>query len=152
MSDTQTTWEVRDGRGFLRPANITEDQSGNLTPEFVPRVNGAPAGSNNPIPVNGQVFQAPFALTFSASGTCSSTPGEAALIIPLDITRKVLHLFNRSTGSETIDVGPTSSVTINGGIPIFAGGGGFTFYGQGASGPFYAISPVGSTPISYAEG
>lgn len=50
MSDTQSTWSVRDGRGRLRQADINVDASGNVIPQFVPRVNSAPVGTGNPIP------------------------------------------------------------------------------------------------------
>jgi hypothetical protein len=109
--------------------------------------NGNPVTPAAPLPA----ARPSFAIADVAAVTCSSTIGTAVLFVPFSATRKVLHVFNRTPNSDTVDLGPTNSITSGGGIPLYAGGS-FTFDGEGALGPFYAVSTGASTPLTYAEG
>ena len=104
-------------------------------------------GNGALVPLHGRE---PTALTNCAAVACSPTPNSAVSVVPYSATRKWLAVFNRSNGQETVDIG-SSDVTLNGGIPIQAGAGGYVFDGPGAAGPIYAISPVAGTPLSYVE-
>lgn len=95
----------------------------------------------------GSVTQTPSALTNSTSGNVTAS---ATIVVPFSSTRKWLMFSNRTTGTETHDLG-SSNVAVGGGIPIAAGGG-FLFNGPGAAGPIYGITTVASSPFSYVEG
>jgi hypothetical protein len=146
---TTTVLQVRDAALVLQLLAAEVGGTGVLTPHSVPEIGGAPVAPSNPMPT----ALVGFPITNTAGGACSATAGQATTspIVPFSATRRVLHLFNRSTGAEVMDIGPTAGVTSGTGIPI-ACGGSFTFAGAGASGPFFAVSPVASTPYSYAEG
>lgn len=95
----------------------------------------------------GSVNQTPTALTNSTSGNVTAS---ATIVVPFSSTRKWVMFSNRTTGTETHDLG-SSNVAVGGGIPIAAGGG-FLFNGPGAAGPIYGITTVASSPFSYVEG
>jgi hypothetical protein len=116
-------------------------------------VEGSTVDTGNPLPVSisGGIAPVATALINSAAVPCSATAGTAISVVPYSATRKLLIIYNRSTGIETVDIGP-SNVAEGGGIPLAPGGGGYQFVGPGAAGPIYAISPVASTPLSFVEG
>lgn len=145
MSDTQSTWLVRDGQLLpeIHPANILVDSFGHLIPQVAVRANNGPITTGNPMPM----ATAPTALTNSAAAVATLS---SEIVVPFSATRKFLHVFSRTTGPETVDLGP-ANVTVGGGIPISSGGG-FSFLGSGAAGPIYAITTVANSPLSYVEG
>lgn len=89
-----------------------------------------------------------------STGPKNSQPGvmgqAATLIVPFNALRKWLMISNRTTGTETQDIG-SPNVQVNGGIPL-APGGGFFFNGAGAAGPIYGITTVANSPFSFVEG
>jgi hypothetical protein len=88
---------------------------------------------------------------FTNSKPCTMPAGTAGVIVPYSDSRRYVVIFNRSTGTETQDIG-SSNVVVNGGIPLAPGGGGYTLNGAGAAGPIYGITTVGGSPCSYVEG
>jgi hypothetical protein len=51
MSDTTSTWTVKDGLAQSHPAAILLDQFGNVIPQVAIRSGGAPVAAGNPLPV-----------------------------------------------------------------------------------------------------
>lgn len=93
------------------------------------------------------VSQAANAPSNSANGVMGVAVG---IVVPFSASRKWVMITNRSTNSETQDVG-AADVTVGGGIPLNPGGG-FLFNGNGAQGPIYGITTVANSPFSYVEG
>jgi hypothetical protein len=93
------------------------------------------------------VFPQAFPLTNAVAGTMGLAP---AIIVPASAARKWLNITNRSTGAEVQDIGP-ANVAVGSGIPLYSGAG-FLFNGAGATGPFYGVTTIASSPFSYVEG
>lgn len=130
MADTIVTITLTGPDGLLRPVKFVQRDDGSV------------------YPLNGPM---PFSFKAVHADTAHATPGDAKELVPFDANRRILHVFNRASGAETIDLGPDNTVTENGGIPVYSGGS-FTFDGAGACGPFYVVSPVSSTAVSWVEG
>ncbi len=144
-----TPFVVRDGNKNLKNMGTVQDAGGTSYPQQVLRVNGAPVLDNtNPVPTATTPMASP--LTNSAATTTSATIGQAISVVPFSATRRFLHIFSRTTGNETVDLG-SSNVVVGGGIPLQAAGG-FSFLGVGAAGPIYAVTTVANSPLSYVEG
>ena len=114
---------------------------------FQPRdpATGSAAVDNNGNPILSDAV--PLALSNCAAASATTA---AAIVVPYDAHRSFVHIFSRTTGNETVDLGP-ANVVAGAGIPITAGGG-FSFLGAGAAGPIYAVTTVASSPLSFVEG
>lgn len=86
----------------------------------------------------GSVNQTPTALTNSVAGNVTNV---VAIIVPFSATRKWVTVFNRSTGTETHDLG-SSNVAVLGGIPVAPGGGDSRSAAPAPPARFTALPPL----------
>lgn len=151
-SDTPVLVTVRDGLGNTFQTTATSDGANppDITLQHPLRTNGGPVEAGNPLPT----FTPPTPFVGSGSVNTSATEGEPAILILANPARRGVYIFNRSAtigvNAPTIDIGP-SGVTVGGGIPLGAGGGGVSLFGLGAAGDIYAVCPSASVPCSYVE-
>jgi len=79
MVDTTSTVPVISGGSTVFQQNVTLDPSANVTPQSVPRVNGSPVATDNPMPTadaNGAAFQGTYPFT-GTGNTLTATPGRS---------------------------------------------------------------------------
>lgn len=77
MADTATTFPIINGASSVQQQNSMTDASGNVTPQSVPRINGAPVSGANPMPTSfptgSSISQAPLLASGVASVSGSIT-------------------------------------------------------------------------------
>jgi len=88
MADTATTFPIINGASAVQQQNAMADASGNVSPQSVPRVNGAPVSNSNPLPTSfptgSSISQAPLLASgvASVSGTITSQSQTVGPFIP----------------------------------------------------------------------
>ncbi|AHJ66380.1 hypothetical protein [Granulibacter bethesdensis] len=137
---------------FLQTGEIRDTTAAEVSVycETLTTVTGARHGSWPWNEINSGPAPAAPATGISGQGNKTLTQaGTAVVVVPYSASRTYLGVYNRSVGTEQIDIG-SAAVQPGGGTPVDPGAG-FVFVGAAARGPIYAVSPVAGTPISWTE-